>query len=179
MRLICCNFRDIEVQKLENEVNNKGDNSKCDIDLTSCFKCTSTGDNSGQFQTKEAAVNLCVQILDKRYSGDPMTLDAFIDSNNLLEDLVAHTNVDILRRFNLCKLVGGARKATMGQTSSIADIKISLRNNMKPLNTKAIEARLLTLQFSFNKYLNLSYTNVCTFAEELFIQKNMEFLELL
>lgn len=99
--------------------------------------------------------------INQKYSGDPLGLNSFIDSINLLKQL-AGNHGDILKQFILSKLDGKARECVPLEPDSVDDIVNALKRTIKPDSSKVIEGRMLSLKFETSKT-----TDYAKQAEEL------------
>lgn len=89
--------------------------------------------------------------LNKTYSGDPLCLETFIDSLNLLNGLATSTELrTFFVAFIKTKLDGRAREFITADHNTVALIIDTLRRNIKPDNAKVIEGRMLALRFTTN-----------------------------
>lgn len=97
--------------------------------------------------TKLELLRLAGGQINKSYNGDPLTLQSFLDSVALLEDLATTTELKtVLVRFVLTKLEGSAREKISGNPKTILEITSALKEKIKPENSKIIEGRLIALK---------------------------------
>lgn len=87
--------------------------------------------------------------INKTYTGDPLGLNSFIDSINLLISL-ATTNTlrTLLLAFIKTKIDGRAREFISETDNSVELIKTALITNIKPDNSKVVEGRMLSLRLN-------------------------------
>lgn len=88
--------------------------------------------------------------INQKYFGDPLSLNSFIDSVNLLKQLVG-PHGELLIQFVVSKLDGKARECIPQVYNSIDDIINALKNSIKPESSKVIEGRMLALKFDISK----------------------------
>ncbi len=103
-------------------------------------------DNSKMPQGKIDILRLCAQTINKNYSGDPIGLNAFLNSITLLEDVTEAENIETLKNVILTKLEGKALEAVPERPATILIITEALKDKIKPDNSKIIEARILSLR---------------------------------
>lgn len=78
--------------------------------------------------TAVEVLRLVSSTINKNYSGDPLALQSFIDSVNLLKDIVAAPALqNTLKQCLLAKLEGTARES-VGDPQTVDDIITSLQN---------------------------------------------------
>lgn len=102
-------------------------------------------------KTMEASdfLRLCASQINKNYAGDPLGLDSFIDSIELLETMATTTELKkILFSFIKTKLEGRAREYIVGTVTTIDHIKTQLKTTIKPDNSKVVEGRILNLKYN-------------------------------
>lgn len=107
-------------------------------------------------------MRLSAQTINKNYSGDPIALDAFIDSIELLELAATDNLKPTLIRFVLAKLEGRARESVPQNCNDINIIKEALRDKIKPDSSKVIAGRMMALRMDQKKMQDFSQQ-----AEEL------------
>lgn len=98
----------------------------------------------------------------RSYSGDPLSLTAFINSLNLMEKMAGETHKDLLVSIIMTKLEGNAFDAVNPDSKSVKEITTSLKNEIKPESSKVLGARLLSLRFDRSKVQDF-----CKEADEL------------
>lgn len=99
-----------------------------------------------------AFLRLCATTINKNFAGDPLTLNSFIDSIDLLLSLAETTALkQILFTFAKTKLEGRAREFVTADVTTITQLKATLSENIKPDNSKVIEGRMLTLKFNLGQ----------------------------
>lgn len=101
--------------------------------------------------------------INKTFTGDPLGLNSFIDSINLLNSL-ASTNAlkTLLLSFIKTKIDGKAREYISETDTTIDLIKTALISNIKPDNSKVVEGRMLSLRLNVTNQQDFA-----TKAEEL------------
>lgn len=104
-------------------------------------------------------LKICSSTLNKNYSGDPLALQAFLNSIDLLDSLADTAE---LKAFLLTviktKLEGKALEAVPNEITSVENLKTCLKNKLKPDSSKVVEGKMLALR--------LTKTNVQEFARE-------------
>lgn len=96
-------------------------------------------------------IRICAAALNKNYSGDPLSLESFIDSIELLETIATTELINkTLFAFAKTKLEGRAREFITNDIINLANLKTRLRENIKPDNSKIIEGRMLNLKLNIN-----------------------------
>lgn len=106
--------------------------------------------NNMSQQTPTEFLRLAGSQINQKYTGDPLGLNSFIDSVNLLKQL-AGNNIEFLKQFILSKLDGKARECVPLEPNSVDEIVNALRNTIKPDGSKVIEGRMLSLKFDNSK----------------------------
>lgn len=97
-------------------------------------------------QTRLELLRVASQTINTKYSGDPLTLESFINSVELVEGEVEAANTDFYLKFVISKLEGKALEAIPPNPASLNVVKVALRDKIKPDNSKVIEGRLLALR---------------------------------
>lgn len=91
------------------------------------------------------------QTIHNNYSGDPLLLETFLNAIALVQecmDAAAHT--EIFKKFLLTKIDGKALELLPRNVESIQQIKDALKSKIKPINSKVIEGRMLSLKANPN-----------------------------
>lgn len=99
---------------------------------------------------KAQFLKLCGSQINYTYSGDPLTLDSFIASIELLKD-VGTGLVDTLKLFVLARLSGKAQESVRKNPNSLDQIVEDLRTYIKPDKAKVVEGRLQAIRFNTGK----------------------------
>lgn len=86
------------------------------------------------------------QTINHVYSGDPTSIDAFLDSVELLKIIAGQEHSQLLFQFLKTRLAGDAREAISASDDTIEKIIASLRRKIKPDNSKIIQGRLTALR---------------------------------
>lgn len=97
-------------------------------------------------QTSRDFIAMANQMINYRFSGDPLALDSFIDAVELLKDLCEANNLTIFRKFLMTRLEGVAREAIVTEPETVDDITRQLRASIKTESAKVIEGRILALR---------------------------------
>lgn len=94
--------------------------------------------------------------LNKNYSGDPLALNAFINSINLVKSVDEENKFTTqLKSFVLSKLEGKALEC-IDENKSIEEIIEALKKNIKPDSSNVISGRMLALKFNKNSQQSFS-----------------------
>lgn len=91
-------------------------------------------------------MRLAAQTINTKFNGDPLELDSFIDSIELLELVVTDDLKPTFVRFVKSKLKDRAREVVPHDTDDIETIKRVLKENMKPDSSKVIAGRMMALK---------------------------------
>lgn len=94
----------------------------------------------------EKFLQLAASTINKNYGGDPLALNAFINSTKLLETLAGTTHADLLRTFVLAKLEGKALESVPAEPQSLKEIIDGLKANIRPDNSKVIAGKMMALK---------------------------------
>lgn len=92
------------------------------------------------------------------FSGNPLELDSFINSINLLKEIGTATHSSLLKKIILTKLSGKALECVPTDVADVDAIITALRANIKPDNSKIVEGKMLALK--------LDQLNTSDFAKE-------------
>lgn len=84
--------------------------------------------------------------INRNYAGDPLALNAFINSVELLSDFATEALKPIFVRFIKSKLEGKAHECIPPDADSSDVIIESLKAQIKPDNSKVIAGRMLALE---------------------------------
>lgn len=104
--------------------------------------------------------------LGSTYSGDPTTLESFIDSITLLDEIIDEKKA-LLVKIIKAKLTGRAREALSSTDDTVAKIIKSLRDNISQESSKVIQGRFTALHLSKNLKLDEFSKKVEELAESL------------
>lgn len=107
-------------------------------------------------------LNLASKTINRNYDGDPLSLQAFINSIELLEDFADDNLQPTFCRFVKSKLDKRAMECVPATANTIQDIIGALKNGIKPDNSKVIAGRILALKPDRSKLNEFSHN-----AEEL------------
>lgn len=94
------------------------------------------------------------QLIRKPFTGDPLCLDAFIESIELAELGTSEALKPTLVKFLKSKLEGKAKEAVPTDATTVAEIKNALKAKVKPENTAVVMGRLLALRCDREKLQN-------------------------
>lgn len=145
----------------DNLYNSMFDDNDLTIGSTSQNKII--GANISKIDTKEKmAISLleylrfAASAINKNYSGDPLSLNAFINSIELVKSVDTENQFAAqLKTFVLAKLEGKALEC-VPQDDTLENILTALKANIKPENSKVIGGKMLSLRFTKNKASDFS-----------------------
>lgn len=109
-------------------------------------KRSSEKESSRNTDDQMTFLTLACTVIGEHYYGDPVKLQSFVSSIELLEK-IARTdhNIEILRLFVISRLVGKAYDAVSDSMNSIDNIKTSLIRNIEKTSFKLIKFELIAL----------------------------------
>lgn len=111
---------------------------------------TDKNTNSNMALTLLEYLRFAAQAINKNYAGDPLSLDAFINSINLVKSVDTENKFATqLKTFVLAKLEGKALES-VPQEGTLDEILKALKKNITPENSKVITGRMLSLRFTKN-----------------------------
>lgn len=113
-----------------------------DSELGEEEECSKEEDNL-EMSTKHEYKQIAAANINKNYTGDPLSLNAFINSVNLLITIARQAHATFLRQFILSKLEGKALECVPTDPASVDDIINALKSSIKPDNSKVIEGRMM------------------------------------
>lgn len=91
-------------------------------------------------------IRLCASTINSNYKGDPLELQAFLNSVALLQDLATAGQTDLLFKFIKSKLAGKALEAIRTTDTTIEQILNSLRAKVKNEPSQVIKGRFTALR---------------------------------
>lgn len=94
---------------------------------------------------QQAFLGFCAKQISNNYSGDPLELNAFVNSINLLK-AVGATHLVILKTFLLTKLTGKALECIPDDVEDVDAIITALRANIKSDSSEVVAGKLLALR---------------------------------
>lgn len=108
------------------------------------------GEEDKMVLTKPELLKLCSSTINKNFSGDPLALNAFLNSIDLLDELTENSNDlrTFLVAFIKSKLEGMALEAVPAESTTINDIKAALRAKITPDNSRIVEGKMQALRTS-------------------------------
>lgn len=112
--------------------------------------------------TKIEFLRVAAQTINRNYDGDPLALSAFTNSIELLSELATDALKPIFVKFIKSKLEGKALESISPDVNSVDDIITTLRQQIKPDNSKVITGRMLALKIDRSKMVEFTQQ-----AEEL------------
>lgn len=97
--------------------------------------------------TKVEFLKLASATINYNYNGDPLKLNSFVDSINLLESMAEdNENKALLFIFAKSKLEGKAREYIPDSCKDIPDLIKILKDKLRPESSKIVEGRMLALR---------------------------------
>lgn len=91
-------------------------------------------------------LRLAAQTINRNYDGNPLGLQAFINSVQLLSELSNNAVAAIFLRFVKSKLEGKALECVPADANTVDEIITALNNQIKPDNSKVVAGKLLALK---------------------------------
>ncbi|XP_023299352.1 myb-like protein G [Lucilia cuprina] len=107
-------------------------------------------------EEKTKFISMCSNIIRENFDGNPLSLNSFIDKINLIEELTVPDLSNCLISFIKSKLDGKAREILPENITSIDQIKNTLKNRIRPDNSKVVAGRIAALQVKNNNYTDFS-----------------------
>lgn len=96
--------------------------------------------------TKLEFLSLASRTINHNYDGNPLGLEAFINSVELLKEFSNNDVATTFLRFVKSKLEGKALESISAQADSVDEIIAALRQQIQPDNSKVVAGRLLALK---------------------------------
>lgn len=117
------------------------------LERKSSLSTTSLEINTNMSFTKIDLLKLVSTTINKNYSGDPLGLQSFIDSVNLLSAFATSNELkDILIKSIISKLEGTARDCITNNPDSVDQIIVCLTSKIKTESSKVLEGRMQALR---------------------------------
>lgn len=91
-------------------------------------------------------LRLAANTINRNFSGDPLALNAFVNSIDLLKTIADQTHGLLLKQFILSRLEGKALESVPQNPNSVDDIIAALQSTIKPDNSKVISGRMMALR---------------------------------
>lgn len=91
-------------------------------------------------------LRLCGETIPSAYSGDPLALQSFINSIDLLDSMATEQQKPLIVSFIKTRLNGKALEALTEANNTTESIKEALRKTIKPENEKIIRGKLSALR---------------------------------
>lgn len=101
-------------------------------------------------EANAAFLRLCASTINSIYKGDPLELESFINSAELLDELATADQKPILVKFLKSKLAAKALESVRVTDATPSQILTSLKAHIKPENSKIIEGRMAALRAQRN-----------------------------
>ncbi|XP_037048441.1 nucleomorphin-like [Bradysia coprophila] len=122
---------------------NSNPNSRSDPNQTN----ESGPDYSHKMSAEENFLKLCGSTINKPYDGDPLSLNSFVDSLNLLNKMAKSDALkEILIEFALTKLIGTVRDGIVGTPGTVNEIIDAVKAVVKPESSKVVEGKFHALR---------------------------------
>lgn len=168
---------DRTVNNTEKDQNNKQISTSLDNQSNSDTETLTDSENSfdstiEMAQTPEKFMKVAHQTISTKYNGDPLNLDSFSDSINLLKTMCKDENKELMAQYIMTRLEGKARGAISETPKTTDEIIVQLKEGIKTESAKVIEGRMLALR--------ADKTNLTRFserAEELAEQYRRRYIE--
>lgn len=126
------------------------------IDTVEDISNTNSNMPDPPIQTTKDFITMANHMIGSKYDGDPLKLDSFLDSVELLTELCEANNTGILLKFVLTRLEGKAREIIPDDPTSVKTITDSLKEHIKHEPSKVIEGRILALRAERNNLSKFS-----------------------
>lgn len=104
-----------------------------------------TNVNMSQKENREF-LRFAAQTLNKNYSGDPLTLQSFINSVDLITMAAEIGQQDLLKKFVTSRLDGKALES-IDTSESLDQIIEALKKAIRPDSSKVVKGKILSLRF--------------------------------
>lgn len=92
-------------------------------------------------------LKLCSHTINKNYAGDPLTLEAFINSIQIVQTTTQNVHDDILKDFVISKLESIALETLPDpKPTTTAEVITALRAGIKPDNSEIVAGRMTALK---------------------------------
>lgn len=103
-------------------------------------------DSDNNMSDNKDFLRLCAQTIPHIFKGDPLELQSFLNSVDLLNSLALETQHVFLLTFLKTKISGKAIESINDEVTTIASFKKALKNAIKPDNSKVVEGRMAALR---------------------------------
>lgn len=125
---------------------------------------TDNNDNNTTNTNMDAAtvISLISKILPNNFSGNPLELNAFLNSIALIRTVVADNQPAIVLGYVKSKLTGKALEAIPADANTLTIITNALKEKIKPENSKVISGKMMALRSD-----NKNKTEFAKIAEDL------------
>lgn len=114
--------------------------------------------DTNMVQTVKDFITMANNTIGSKFDGDPLKLESFVDSCNLLDKMCEAGNKEIMLSFVLTRLEGKAREIIPENPANIKVITDALKAEIKEEPSKVIEGKILALRAERN--------NLSKFAEK-------------
>lgn len=133
-----------------------GETSLIDTEDENNSSTQSESDEGNMAMTVVEFLRISAQTINRNYDGDPLALDAFINSIELLEELATRELQTTFLKFIKSKLEGKALESIPADVANVAGIKAALREQIKPDSSKVIAGRMLALRVDRSKMVDFT-----------------------
>lgn len=136
----------------EDETNYDGENEVNEsLNVTNDIEEELNLDNLYVIEDNMAAANLSFlqtagQLIPSVYNGDPLGLEAFIASIELVNTIATNEQANLALNFIKSKLAGKALESLADTDNTVALITTALRRSIRPESSKVIEGRMIALR---------------------------------
>lgn len=107
-------------------------------------------------QTPRQFLQLAGSMLNTHYDGDPLKLESFLASVDLIQTMCEEANADLCFKYIKSKLDGTALECLPDDVDSVDDIVNALNANITPDSSKVVEGRLLALRLEKSNFTRFS-----------------------
>lgn len=115
-------------------------------DRTRKSKRVIMGEDEDKKKAKKEFVRTASQQINYTYSGDPLKLDSFVNSINLLRELTEKEHEMTLVTFVISRLEGKALQCVPAGCNNIDKLIEALKKRLKPIHSKVIMGKLMALR---------------------------------
>lgn len=117
-------------------------------------KKSQTTDN--MVQSAPEFLKTAASILNYKFNGDPLKLEAFLADVDLVESVAEDNNKDLCLKYIKAKLEAKALECMPDEIESVDDIVEALRAHIKPENSKVVEGKMLALRLKKGDFSEFS-----------------------
>ncbi|XP_031639964.1 GATA zinc finger domain-containing protein 4-like [Contarinia nasturtii] len=129
----------------ENNANNNDNNQENNANNNNHNQENTRNTENRMSASRKEFLRLAASMLNK-YDGDPLQLNSFIDSVELLKEMVEDADKDVFTKLVKSRLEGTAREVVDDNPENVDEIINDLKANIKADSSKVIEGRMLALR---------------------------------